>query len=276
MTNEKIETRSCRPPIPFEDHHEFIREQARLELNFLWRWLESHPGEDFKDALRGRVDLTRKTDPRICYLDKVPVNYSHAGWPRIEAGLSGIFTKLKACGGTAEDFEDAAYKLCSDDLLACAEFSYHHGDYWAAFDTYQCGSLKFDPPAKDTPKTVSFHIKNALAPKSIFDDPGYIPGCLLDLMEKAEKQYGADTIQTDTWLNSLPKWTAIFPEEWQHNMGPENKDVGWGYGHWGQFISASGKFNRKYGDILRSTGEFPFWPRKSHCSINSLKRHLQA
>ncbi len=265
-----------KPPISFEDHCGYVLDSARLDLFFLWIWLDKHPGETFVQALRGRVDLVRKTDPELPYLDKVPVNYGHRAWPGIEAGLSEIYSRLRKSGGTADEFEAAGYGLCEGSLKACAENSYHNGDYWAAFGTYQCGSLKFDAPSEEEPRRVSFHIKNALAPRSIFEDPGYLPSCLFDLMDKAAKEYGADTLQTETWLNSLPKWLELFPPEWMDNMGPDCKDVGWGYGHWGQFISARGCFNRKYGDVLRRTGDFPFWPRKSHCSFKALKGHLES
>ena len=262
------------PPISFEAHSSYVIEAGRLEFFFLWNWLKKHSDDNFRDAIRDRVDLARKTDPNIDYLDKVPVNFDHPRWKQIENGLFELFCDLSG-SGAASEFEKRAFELCRDDFIACAEYSYFKGDYWAAFSTYQCGSLKYDPPDNNYPKTVSFHIKNACAPKSIFDDPEYLPSCLMTLVAKAENEYGAERLQTETWLNSHPKWLELFPDEWKKSLSTENKEPGWGYGLWGQFISASGKFNSKRGDILRKTGEFPYYPRRASCSFKSLREHLE-
>lgn len=155
------------------------------------------------------------------------------------------------------------------------EFSKKTFGSTAKLEEYQCGSLKYDPPAKDDPKTVAFHIGNVVAPKSIFADPGYLENCFFDLMKQTEKKYGADSMKTTTWLNSLPKWLEYFPEEWHKNLQSEQQDPQWHFGYWGQFLSAKGTFNEKYGKILRETGKFPFYPRASSCTFAALKKHLQ-
>ena len=142
-------------------------------------------------------------------------------------------------------------------------------------DQYQCGSLKYDKPEAQSPNEVALHIGNAVSPASIFADPIYLPHCLLDLMRQAEDQYGVDTLKTHTWLNSLPRWLELFPEQWQANLQPIETDVQWHYGFWGQFISAKGALNHRYALQLRQTGQMPFYPRGAKCSFYALRAHLQ-
>ncbi len=95
-------------------------------------------------------------------------------------------------------------------------------------------------------------------------------------MDRAEAEYGADRLGTGSWLNSHPRWLALFPEEYRRNMGADDEDVGCGKGFWGQFINARGAFNAKHARILRETGRFPYPKRYSWCSFQAMRRHLKA
>ena len=185
--------------------------------------------------------------------------------------LAPIYAESKE-DANADLFEFTAFEHVKPILKTFAEKTFGST---AKFAEYQCGCLKYDNPKQDDPKTVDFHIGNAVAPKSIFTDPGYLESCFFELMKQAQEKFGADSLQTNTWLNSLPKWLEYFPEEWQQNLQPEDKNVFWHFGFWGQFISAKGTFNAKYGQILRDTGEFPFYPRKSKCSFKEMRKHLE-
>ena len=255
---------------PFKDHIEFINELSKLQLHFLWNWLKAHPDEKFEDALYNRIDLCRKTDPKPKHYDVADMDdVTRPEWIRIKHELKSLYSEAEN-NDNADLFECKGFDIIKKTLAAFADASYgKHGK----FDDYQCGSLKFDPP-KDNAQTVYFHIGNAVAPKSIFTDKNYLVQCLLELMDKSESEYETNTLYSSTWLNSLPKWLKYFPSEWTENLGTENKDVGWHFGFWGQFISAKGTFNYKYARILRETGEMPFYPRISHCSFTALKNYL--
>lgn len=259
------------PNLTLEEHQNWIFDLTKLQLHHLWNWLKQHPEEKFIDGLRKRVDLCRKTDPKPKHSDIAEINYETPQWQEVEAMLSPIYQESKK-DEKADLFEFTAFEHIQPILAKFAANTY--GSTYK-FDQYQCGSLKYDPPKEDDPKAVMFHIGNAVSPNSIFTDPGYLEGCFLDLLKQTREKYGVDIIKTDTWLNSLPKWLEYFPEEWQDNLGPENKDVQWHFGFWGQFISAKGTFNHKYGQILRETGEFPFYPRSSRCSFTALEQYLQ-
>jgi len=140
---------------------------------------------------------------------------------------------------------------------------------------YQCGSLRYNlSPDTDNPQRIGFHIANACCPCSIFDDPLYLPGCFLALMGQCEAKFGVTEIGTGTWLNSHPKWLALFPPEWSDNMSPPRTDIQWHYGFWGQFVSARKTFNHKLGKKFRETGELPYSLRSSWCRIETMRKHL--
>lgn len=254
----------------FAEHQSWIFDLTKLQLHFLWNWLKNHPDEKFADGLRDRVDLVRKTDPNPKHADIAEFNADSPQWQEIVKMLTPIYEDSKD-DENADLWEFTAFEHIKPIL---AEFAEKTFGSTKKLEEYQCGSLKYDPPKENEPKAVDFHIGNVVAPKSIFTDPGYLENCFLDLMDQTEEKYGADTLKTGTWLNSVPKWLEYFPEEWKENMEPEWKDPQWHFGYWGQFISAKGTFNEKYANILRETGEFPFYPRSSRCSFAAMRKHL--
>ncbi len=255
----------------YEEHLNFLSQFTALQFHFLWRWMRLHPDEDFRMALRNRIDLCRKTDPAPKHYDIASLDFTRKEWIDLENEIAALYADRKS-RESASEFEDKAMSKAAPAIAKFAKLTYGST---AKFAEYQCGSLKYDLPNKNTPpRAATFHIGNAIAPKSIFEDRSYLVACFNDLMDKTEKEFGADTLQTDTWLNSLPKWLEYFPQEWRDNLTPENKDVQWHFGFWGQFISAKGDLNMKYASILRETGQFPFWPRGSRCSFKAMRRHL--
>ena len=133
-------------------------------------------------------------------------------------------------------------------------------------NNFQCGLLRYDlqEPGSCRPE-LNFHVDNALQPESMFTDPQYLCICLDDLMRLGEMKYGCCRLVFTSWLNSMRKRLAYFPEEYISSLGPEDDNVRWHYGFWGQFITASGTFNEKYGDILRHTGRMLYYPRRGKC-----------
>lgn len=254
-----------------KEYTELITELSKLQLWFLWNWMDMHPEEKFDDAVYNRIDICRKTDPTPKHYDVADMDAERPEWIRIRKELKSLYTET--CNDTtAHIFELKGFDIIKDVLARFVEASYQKD---LKFKDYQCGSLKFDPPNEDK-KAVTFHIGNAIVPQSIFADKNYLVDCFLCLMEKAEEEYNVDTLTTSTWLNSFPKWLKYFPNEWIENLSPENKSIGWHFGFWGQFISAKETFNYKYAEIFRKTGEMPFYPRRSHCSFASLRAHLDS
>lgn len=252
-----------------EEHGVFLHELAALMLNFAWGWWASHDDESFAEVMRNRIDLYRKTDinPDVGYTPRR--DYDHPEWRCLE----NILSELAAESDNADSFEQRAIRVVSPHLTDRAERDFNEPPI---FHDFQCGCLKFDPPNEKFPGLVFIHIANPLAPKSIFDEPIYMVDCLKKLIGKSNAQYGANGLCTPSWLNSHPAWLKFFPDEWRDNMKPPDTDVRGHGGFWGQFINAKGLLNHRLGEQLRTGGEFPYWPRLSHCSFETLEKHLAA
>ena len=255
-------------PKTISEHAEFLREMVKLHLWFLWTWLRRHPEEGFSKVIRTRIDIFRKTD-----LNKGPSkNTYEAGdftlprWLEVEAQAERLCRE----SASAEEFERRAWEVFRPLVEARVERDFAEGDM---LDNYQCGSLRYNVP-KPGETRVDFHIANRIAPRSIFDDPTYLPGCFTQMFDALEP-HGVTEIGTTTWLNTYPKWLALFPREWHDHMTLNPNEVGWSLGHWGQFVSARGTFNHRHGQLLRRLGELPFKSRKSWCTIAAMREHLR-
>ncbi|MCP4176958.1 MAG: hypothetical protein GY756_04255 [bacterium] len=254
----------------YEEHLEYLYSIVRLKLWFIWWWKQNNPNESFHSILRERVDIYRKTNINHGTMNPDKTDFNDSEWLDLEKQLDQLYQKYSFKGASLK-FEDAAFELVQGTVDARSKRDYEERPY--VLD-YQCGSLLYDPPKDDHPKRVPFHIANAVAPESIFADKKYLPECLTDLMNKSADEYDADSLSTHTWLNSHPKWSELFPASWHTNMSPENKNIQWHFGFWGQFITAKGTFNYKLGQQLRDTGKFPFLPHYSWCTFKSLRKHL--
>lgn len=258
-------------PATIEEHREYLHQIVKLKLFFLHKWLEEHPDEDFRFVIRNRVDIYRKTDANPGPLNPAELFFDAPAWLDMEDAAYAIYQRLKKDRAA---FEREAFEVFRASLDARCERDFTDR---TSISRYQCGSLRHELQLAPDGKTVYFHIANAVAPHSIFDDPAYLPKCFMQLMDEVEEQLGATIIATDTWLNGNLKWLRLFPREWtSSHLSAPFKDIQWHYGYWGQFISARRTFNTKYGEILRKTGEFPFYPRESWCTIESMRSHLKA
>lgn len=254
-----------------EEHREYLYEIVRLKLFWMHGYLNMHPEETFSNVLRNRVDIYRKTNVNLEGLNPSLCRFDSEDWLKLERAAERIFEKNRANQAV---FEEEAFRVFQPAIDARAERDFMDKSGLAG---YQCGSLRHEWTLNEGApfRTLGFHIANAIAPHSIFEKKSYLANCLLLLCDAAEVLFGAEEISTCTWLNQVPAWLEYFPEEWRRNMRDPLTNIQWHYGYWGQFISARGVFNKKYGDFLRRTGKFPFYPCASHCSINSLRHHLE-
>ena len=257
-------------PTNLDEHRDYLRQVVRLKLWFLWHWLRAHPDDPFEEAIRKRVDLYRKTDINAGTMNPPAPQFDDPLWLALEKETRARFERHRG-DAAAVDFEDEAFRVFQETVDRRAERDFQEKPYVLA---YKCGSINYDPPSKERPTHVGIHIANALRPRSIFDDRRHLPECLLAMTDKAEKEFGAESVGTFTWLNSAPRWLELFPPEWTAGRGPEDKNVQWHFGWWGQFINARGTFNAKLGARMRETGEFPYWPRYAECRFDALRHHL--
>jgi len=258
-------------PKSLQEHREYLHEIVKLMLFFTWRWKAAHLEEPLRDILRKRVDIYRKTSVNTGPLNPAELRFDSPEWLNLEAELEAAHQKFRTDPNGFERRGFDIFKVTIDERLE-RDFNDRSG-----LAGYQCGSLRFDEhEGKDEVPVIGFHIANARAPSSIFDDPAYLPRCFMDLMDQTERKYHSSRLGTSTWLNSAPRWLELFPQEWLDNLGPESKDVQWHYGFWGQFISSRGTLNHKAAEHLRRTGELLFYPRKSNCSFAAMREKCAA
>lgn len=256
-------------PKTLEEHRNYLYEIVRLKLFFMHRWLAEHPEESPVDVLRNRVDIYRKTNVNPEALNPKALLWESESWQALEQPLLACYARNMA---DIVGFEQEGFEILQYMVDARCERDYRDN---SGLQGYQCGSLRYNIYMEPTAK-IGFHIANAVRPRSIFDNPDYLPSCFLVLLEQVEALYGAEEIATGTWLNENPKWLALFPEEWRNNLQPKKDEVLYHYGFWGQFITARGTFNHRFGEHMRRTGEFFYYPRASHCRISAMREHLRA
>jgi hypothetical protein len=253
-------------PKSIREHQEYLHEIVKLKLFFIWRWKAAYPEEPLRDILRNRVDIYRKTRVNTGLLNPAELRFDSPEWLALEAELEAAHQEFR---DDPDGFERRGFEIFRAVVDERLEKDFNDRSGLAG---YQCGSLRFDEhEGRGDVPLIGFHIANAVAPASIFDDPAYLPRCFMDLMDKAERKYRSSRLGTSTWMNSSPRWLELFPREWLDNLGPESKDVQWHYGFWGQFISSRGTLNRAAAEHLRRTGELLFYPRKSDCSFTAMR-----
>lgn len=256
-------------PKTLEEHREYLYSIVRLKLFFTVRWQQEHPEESFRDILRRRVDIFRKTDLNPEGLNPAGDYFDLPGWRKVEDRLEEIFRLVR---GDEKCFEEWGFDYLRPHIDNRCERDYLDQSRLAG---YQCGFLRYNtgPYFSDKPDCLGFHIANDRSPDSFFDDPEYIKLCFNKLLDAAVK-YGFANIRTRTWLNNIPRWLELFPPEWRESMEEPVTDVEWHYGFWGQFINARGTFNAKAGALLRQSGKLPCYPRSCQCSVTAMREFI--
>lgn len=255
-------------PKTVEEHRQFLQDWVRLHLWHVWHWASLHPQEPFVQVLRQRADIYRKTDlnPFPSKNSRQVGNLDDPRWVELEKRIERIWQQH--CR-QSDEFESLAWEVLQEVVEARAQRDLEEGDNAA---DYQCDSLRYNEPVPGRTR-VGFHIRNAVAPRSIFDDPHYLPHCMLDLIAKV-RVHGITEAGTGTWLNSHPRWLELFPQAWMDHMSPPNEDIGWSYSHWGQFINARGLLNHALAARLRATGRLPYACRSSWIALDQWQDHL--
>ncbi len=243
-----------------EEHLEFVREVARLSFSFAWKLQAKLPEENLSDIIRLHTML-------YYHILNLP-----ADKPRPE---------LSACKAeSAEEFEESMWTRTKDFILSRATEFYPDSigmpGYIKPEFHWNCGSLKYDPPHPELPKTLCvFHIANTTAPRSIFEVKGHLLECFEKLIRDSEKEYGYTTLYTMTWLNEREEFLHYFPQEWRDNLSPrESRVPGWTVGDWGQLLTGRGLLNPKTAAFVRENGFLKYGSRSSRCSFESMKKHL--
>lgn len=256
-------------PKTLDEHRDYLFDIVRLKLFFLFRWQKEHPEEAFADILRNRVDIFRKTELNPEGLNPQCTYFDLPGWLELENRLKEIYDRA---GDDEKFFEEQGFEAVRPQLEKRCERDFYDRSRLAG---YQCGFLRHNLQLNSDGETLGFHIANDRQPDSFMTDRKYIRECFTRLLDAAENEFRAVNIGTFSWLNSVDKWLALFPQEWQDNLEEADTMVRWNYGFWGQFINARGCFNAGAAGYLRRTGRLLYYPRRSHCTIAAMRRHLE-
>jgi hypothetical protein len=246
------------------EHLEFVEQVSRLSFWYAWQLQRRLPGESLSDLLRKHTML-------YYHILNLPADQPCS---ELEA----------ASAASAAEFEDLMWSRCLDFIMAEATKFYPDSIGMPGYINkprygWNCGSLKYDAPHPE-PEFAGycvFHIANGTAPRSIFEVPGHLLECFEKLIRDSEKEYGYKTLYTMTWLNDREDFLSYFPQEWRDNLSPQDKQQipSWNIGSWGQLITARGLLNPKTAAFLRENGQLKYCSRKSHCSFENMKKHLQ-
>ena len=246
----------------FEEHCEFVEDLCRICFYTAYKFQEKLPDKSLGDVLREHTPF-----------------YYHALELEQNAILPG-FEILKA--DSAEEFEEKMWDQIRNLALHRAARYYKSSVGMSIPMYFNCGSLRYDKPLPGLPPNYcNFHIANAIAPRSIFDDPDYLAGCLLELIKRSSAEYGFDTLRTSTWLSDNERFLAYFPQSWRDNRKiqvciEDHPEIpGWAFGNWGQVITCRGTFNRKMGAYIRENLSMKYKTYSSFCSFAELKLHLE-
>ena len=247
------------------EHKIFVEQLARLSFFFARKLKDKTPDKPVGELLRDHTPLFYHALDYSDYL---------TGWNN--PACQGIMKRADELSeNSPEEFEERMYAEIKDLAMERAERFYPESVGIGLPPGWNVGSLKYDPPLKGLPPNhCNFHIANAVAPMSIFDDPAYLPRCFMKLMELGEKDYGFDTLRTVTWLNDNPRWLTLFPKEWHDNRDAGKDEVSWNFGNWGQVVSARGTLNEKAAQYAREHGTLKYKARYSFCSFAAMRRHL--
>ena len=254
-----------------EEHRRYVEGLARVSFFFARKWLvpkfpEKKPGE-----------LIRDHTPVLYH----GLNYPVSAWAENPECRDMLDRADRLADLEPEEFEETMWNGIKELAEKRAELNYPNAVGVKAPASWNCGSLKYDPPSEHPnldPDQVTFHIANAVGPKSIFDDPDYLPHCFLLLMKEAEFRFGSHTLFTSTWLNEREAFLNCFPQEWRDNMSPrpeEHPVPRWHFGWWGQLVTGRGTINPKAEKFVRENGYLKYCCLASHCSFEKMRKHLK-
>ena len=249
------------------EHQDYVEQMCRLSFFTARRLKDQTPDEPVSELLRKHTPLFLHALNCLDY----ETHWHNPGCMRIAARADEL------AGLPAPEFEERMYADTRGFAMERAERFYPKSVGMPGYlpEDWNVGSLKYDLPKKDLPPSYcNFHIANALAPRSIYDDPAHLPACFMKLMDESEKEYGYDTLHTGTWLNDTPRWLALFPQEWINNLSERSDWFGWHFGYWGQLVTGRGTFNAKAGLYVREHVLLKYKCRGSRCSFSAMRRHL--
>lgn len=240
-----------------EEYLDICKELFDFVLKSAERYHMDHPEESYSDILRSHTMFS--------YLLRTGC-YECQEYPSLAEEFLAESDK---------DFYSAAKKY-RESIPELASWNVEGACRWNP--DYDPGmSLRWSDPHPDLPQNwCIFHMWNGRSPESFLGDKWYFAECFMKIMEESVKKYPQyDTLYTFSWLLSEPRFQEFFPEEWVLNMSEKHQGIHANLGFLGQFLNSKMGLNKKTAAQYLETGILPYQPCSSHCSFESMKKHLQ-
>ncbi|OPZ83326.1 MAG: hypothetical protein BWY76_02324 [bacterium ADurb.Bin429] len=168
-------------PKTFDEHRAYLHQMVWLKLWFVWYWLREHREETFRTVLRERVDIYRKLDLNPGGVNPARVDWDNPRWLALEAEAERLYLIYRG-DISALRFESEAFEVfrAEIDARVARDLADATED-----ERYDYGSIRFDLQAGS--RRACIHIRNMVAPISLFADPAYLPECLLEMMRRRKR-----------------------------------------------------------------------------------------
>ncbi len=247
----------------------YIQEITRLHLWYVHKAIREEEVA-FEDVVNRRVNIYRNTS---LYDGKRHPSKEDVGpeWGEVLKRLKEIYDRHWDDPST-EQFEAEGLDLLWPYLDARIR---REGDPLEKLKEtdrpYECWSQDYRGDRNN------IHIDNLYRPKSPLSEM-LIPfaASLIRLLRDSQAQRpDIKIVRCGSWMNSLPPFQKLFPRSWMESS-VERREIGYSYGHWGQFQDRRGDFHARNGARFRETGELPFPSLSCECPIEEALDHLKA
>lgn len=242
----------------------------------LWyvRQLMHTEGADFNEAVNGRVNIYRNTD---FYEggNKLPARgHVDPEWDDYLKGLKAIYDRhpnpsdTVALEAEALDYLWPRVRGVRDvrrDVKKNTEKPSGNER------PYECWT--FDDGGDD----IAIHIGNVYQPESPLSERyvDFVAMLLKLLRDTKERRPEVVKVGCGSWMNSIKPFQDMFPKCW-HDSAHKSQRSSFGMGHWGQFMTRTGTFHERNGQLFRETGDFPYASLYCHAPIDEILAHLEA
>lgn len=195
-----------------------------------------------------------------------PTHLDNPAWAARIGVLQALFARYPG-PSDGEAFETRALDALIE-LLDAGWKAYERSD--AERPWFGCFRGEVDPATR----CLSLHVRNAVRPRSPFEDPAGRQAELRAICLEAERSGEPPReVRCASWLNSLPAFQALFPQAYAESLKPEGPFPA-GLGWWGQLIGRDGTLHRRRAEALRQTGHFEYPRLAGLCPFRVFRESL--
>ena len=249
---------------PIQTPHRMLDEFIKLSLWFVYNTLQKGV-PDIEKLLTYRVDIYRNTtlfDGKNKSMDRD----LGPRWAKIIKQLKRMYHKHMG-DPNSKGFETNGLELLRP-LLRTA----HWETPGPGPRPYECWTFNEHDGVR-----IDLHVVNIYQPRSPLSEMKvpFAASLMRLLQDTTTRQATINTVSCGSWLNSVPRFAAMFPRSWMDHTKSIDQ-IGYTMNHWGQFINRAGQFHPHNGSQFRQTERLPFPCLICQCPIIEAVNHLEA